>query len=409
MNLNPLRKVKINVARSTAEAKAPNNEPVSDPIKTVPVRQPEPAPVKAEKVKVKEKKKAIPLFLRLPAQEQILFAKRLSILLKAGVPILGALQMFKKQTKSSHTMYIMGELVANVENGTFLSVGMAQFKKIFGEFAVNIVRVGEVSGTLNENLNYLAEELKKKQELRRKVISALVYPIFIVFATVGVVILLTAYVFPKIMPIFQSFKFDLPWTTKTLIFVSNAFIHYGAYILLGLILLVVGFILLLRNYKFHFWIQRTILRLPLIGPLLQSYNIANFTRTLGLLLKSDVRIVEGLHIAANTSGNLPYKKEFEAMADNATKGEKISVYMEKNPKMFPPVLSQMISVGETAGGLSHSLMFLAEMYEEEMNNLTKNLSTSIEPILMIFMGLLVGFIAMSIITPIYGVTQNIHP
>ncbi len=368
-----------------------------------------PSPVTTTEKPVKEKKKAVPLFLRLPLQEQILFAKRLSVLLKAGVPILGALQMFKKQTTSSHSTYILGELVTNVENGTYLSAGLAKFKNIFGEFAVNIVRVGEISGTLNENLNYLAEELKKKQELKRKIISALVYPVFIVFATVGVVILLTAYVFPKIMPIFQSFKFKLPWTTRSLIFISNTFIHYGIYIFLALIILVVGYVLLLRNYKFHYFIQRTLLRFPLLGPLLQSYNIANFTRTLGLLLKSDVRIVEALNIVANTTTNLPYKKEYEAMAEFVVKGNRISTYMETNPKLFPPVLSQMTSVGEAAGGLSNSLMFLAEMYEEEMNNLTKNLSTSIEPILMIFMGLLVGFIALSIITPIYGVTQSIHP
>jgi type IV pilus assembly protein PilC len=368
---------------------------------------PQPGPVQPDAAPVQ--KAATKRFLGMPLQEQILFAKRLAILIKAGVPILSALHMLKKQAHSKNAIYIMERLHAQVENGAYLSSGMAQFKKIFGEFAINIVRVGEISGTLNENLNYLAEELKKKQELRRKIVSALVYPIFIVIATIGVIILLTAYVFPKIMPIFQSFKFQLPWTTKTLIFISNTFIHYGLYIFLGVLLLVGAAILALTKYKIRLWVHKNSLRVPLLGPMFRSYHIANFTRTLGLLLKSDVRIVEALKIVASTTGNLAYKEEFATMAENVTRGERLAGYMEKDTKMFPSMLSQMISVGEATGGLTSTLMFLAEMYEDDLNTATKNLSTSIEPVLMIFMGLLVGFIALSIITPIYGVTQNIHP
>lgn len=348
-------------------------------------------------------------FLRLTTQEKIIFAKRLSQLIKAGVPILAALSMLKKQSSSKNSALIVGHLHAQVENGAYLYSGMAGYRKIFGDFAVNIIRVGEVSGTLQENLNHLAEELKKQQELKRKVISALVYPVFIALATIGVVILLTAYVFPKIMPIFQSFKFQLPWTTRTLIFISNIFLHFGFYIFLSTVGLIIIAILLQKKYKVKLWVHKNMFRLPLLGPMLKSYNIANFTRTLSLLLKSDVRIVEAMEIIVSISRNFAYRQEYQIMVKKLTQGEKLSTYMETQKQLFPIIMTQMVSVGEATGGLSLSLKFLSEMYEDDLDNATRNLTTSIEPILMIFMGLLVGFIALSIITPIYGITQNFHP
>ena len=347
--------------------------------------------------------------LKFSAGEQILFAKRLAILLTAGVPLLPALQMLKKQANSKTSAYILGSLSDGVENGASLSAGMAKFKKIFGDFAVNIVRVGEVSGILSENLDYLAEELKKKQELKRRVISALVYPLFIIFATLGILILLVAYVFPKILPVFQSFKMQLPWSTRALIFISNIFLLHWLLILLFAAVLIGLSALLLKNLSFKLWLDGSVLRLPLLGKLFQSYQLANFSRTLGLLLKSDVRILEALKITAATAGNLAYRKEFFVMAENMAMGKKLSLHMEENEKIFPAMLAQMTAVGEMTGNLSGSLMYLAETYEDELNDLTKNLSTSIEPMLMIFMGLLVGFLAVSIITPIYGITQNLHP
>ncbi len=348
-------------------------------------------------------------FLRLSAQDQILFAKRLGLLIKAGVPIVEALRMIEKQAGSHSASHIFGAVASAVENGQFLATGMAKFGKLFGPFAINIVEIGEISGTLYENLNYLAEELKKKQELRRKIISSMVYPIFIVLATFGIAGLLTAYVFPKILPIFQGLNFQLPWTTRMLIFISNILINYWPFILLGIAALTVGWIFLMRSAKFHHWFDRQLLRIPLVGKITQSYNMANLSRTLGLLLKSDVRIVRAATITADTTNNLAYRRALQNLAESVSKGEKVSANLESYGKLFPSMMTQMITVGERTGNLSGTLVFLAEIYENEVDNLTKNLSTLLEPVLMVFMGLLVGFIAVSIITPIYGVTQNLHP
>ena len=348
------------------------------------------------------------LFLSMSAQEQITFAKRLAILIKAGIPIVDSLDMLKKQASSKNFAYILDCLQYEVEKGQPLSSGMEMFKNIFGDFAINIVKVGEVSGTLVQNLNYLADELKKKQELKRNIVSALIYPAFIVVMVIGITVLLTVYVFPKILPIFQSFGAQLPWTTRVLIAVSSTMQHSWIYVLIAAGLLFVIYSLLMRIPLVRRAVDRFTFSLPLLGRLFKTYHIANFTRTIGLLLKSDVGIVETLQIVSRSSGSAAYRNKFREISENVLRGEKISEAMGKDKLLFPPIVTQMTAVGEVTGNLSSSLLYLAEMHEEEMNGMTKNLSTSIEPLLMVFMGLLVGFIAISIITPIYGITQNLR-
>lgn len=348
-------------------------------------------------------------FFRMTIKDQVVFAKRLAVLIKAGIPILSSLRMLEEQAHSRNVAQIMRYLREQVEKGQPLSAAMGSYRNIFGGFAVSIIRIGEMSGTLTKNLAYLADELKKKQELRRNLISALVYPAFIVLATIGIVILLTAYVFPKVLPIYKSFNYQLPWSTRFLIAVTAFMQSYWVYVVIGLVFFAAALILILRMPAVNLWSDRMILRLPLFGSLFVSYYTTNFTRTLGLLLESGMSIVECLNIAADSSGNTAFKKKFRQIAADVTKGGKISAAMEEDKVLFPAMVYQMVAVGEMAGGLSSSFLYLADMYEEEMKSLTKDLTTSIEPVLMIFMGLLVGFIALSIITPIYGITQSLRP
>jgi type IV pilus assembly protein PilC len=347
--------------------------------------------------------------VRFSTQEQAHFAKRLGMILRSGMPIMQGLHMLGGQAKSSSAKYIYGHLISNVERGQQLSSGLEKFEKIFGEFCINIVRVGESSGTLHENLEYLAEELKKKEALRKKVIGALVYPAVIVFATVGISLVLTVYIFPKITPIFQSFKTQLPVSTRALIAISNFLMHDGMWLFLGVVAAAVGYIFLLRLRSVHYVIDRVLIHLPLFGKLSRNYNLANCARTLGLLLKSDMGIVHSLAIVSKSMRNLAYREALERVASEATRGQKISREMLENPTLFPPLFVQMIAVGEQTGNLAGSLMYLSEMYEEEISDLTKNLTTMLEPVLMIVMGVIVGFIAVSIITPIYGITSQLTP
>ena len=178
--------------------------------------------------------------------------------------------------------------------------------------------------------------------------------------------------------------------------------------LLGIIAVAVTWWLALKIGFVRIFVDRNFLRLPILGSMFKDYYIANFTRTLGLLLKSDLGIIEALQITGSTMGNKAYKKSFDKIGQGVVRGLGMSEDMKKDKLLFPAVVTQMAAIGEMTGHLSSSLLYLAEMHEEELTNKTKNLSTSIEPVLMIVMGVLVGFIAISIITPIYGITQNLH-
>ncbi len=357
----------------------------------------------------RKKKSGEPLFVNFPVSEQILFAKRLGMILRSGTPILQGLELLKKHTTSRSVSHVYETLSQHIANGQPLSSGLGKFPELFGEFAINIVGVGETTGTLPDNLHYLAEELKKKQTLKKKVMGALIYPMLIVVATSGIAMLLTVYIFPKITPIFKSFHTALPLSTQILIAVSGFLITDGLWLLFWIGIFVVVFLLLLRWKKFCYWYDRFLLTIPIVGTIIRYYNVVNITRTLGLLLSCDVRVVEAFEIVAKSTKNPVFRREMENAAKHALRGQKIAYQFQESTQIFPPMVPQMIAVGESTGNLSESLVFCAEMYEEEISDLTKNLTNMLEPVLMIVMGLIVGFVAISIITPIYGITQNLTP
>lgn len=347
-------------------------------------------------------------YFRFSLEEQISFAKRLSILLRAGIPTLQALIMLQAQTTKPASLAVVGDLVEGVRQGQFLHVRMEKFRKYFGDFAINIVRVGEVSGSLNDNLGYLVHELKKKRDLKRKLIGALIYPVIIMFATFGITILLVVYVFPKILPILQGFKGTLPFSTRVLIFISHLLATRGWLIFLGAVALVTTFTLMVRkSFGTRYWLHARLIQLPVLGSLFKSYYMSNLCRTFGILLKSEVPIVETTKIASLTATNLVYKNSLIRLAEQLTSGGTVSSFFTNEKNIYPAMVAQMTHVGETTGSLSDTLLYVADVYEQEVEDITKNLSTSIEPILMVFMGVLVGFIAMSIITPIYSLTQSL--
>lgn len=350
-----------------------------------------------------------PLWLRFSTQEQILFAKRLGMTLRSGMPIMEGLAILGSGTRSRSATYLFEALARDVERGQPLSSGLERFPGIFGTFCVNVVRVGEASGTLHENLEYLAEELKKKQALRRKVIGALIYPALIILATLGITILLTVYIFPKIMPIFKSVGSALPFSTRALISISSFLSMWGWWLLLALIAVAVACVFLIRYPRFHLVVDWILLRTPIVGQLSLYYNLANICRTLSLLLQSGAPIVSSTELVAAGTKNLAYQRALTTVAERLLVGQRVAAGLEANTRLFPPLMTQMVLAGESTGSLSSALAYLAQMYEEEVDELAKNLTNLLEPLLMILMGLVVGFIAIAIITPIYSVTQRLTP
>lgn len=347
------------------------------------------------------------LFLGVSLQEKIIFTRHLAIIIKSGMTLIDALSMLKKQTKSRSLSKILDQVIKDVTAGQFLSASLEKYKGIFGDLFVNFIRVGEASGVLAENLEYLSQELKKKREIRKKVVSALIYPIVILAATFGITGLLVFFIFPKIFPVFASLNVKLPATTKFLIAASTLITEKGGWVLLITLIAIAVFWLSLKVYKIRFYFHWLLLRLPLVGGMMASVNMTNFSRTIGLLLKSGVKIVEATNITADTLTNLVYRQELKAVAASIQKGEAISQHLLTKPRLFPAMAAGMIAIGENTGNLSETLVYLSEFYESELDELVKNLTDVLEPLLMVTMGIIVGFVAVAIITPIYGITQTL--
>jgi type II secretory pathway component PulF len=347
------------------------------------------------------------LVFRLSLKDKMLFARHMEMMTRSGMQVLNALEILKKQTTSKPFTDMIDQLIDDVRNGHYLSVGMERYRHVFGDFFINLIRVGESSGTLSENFAYLAAELGKKAELQKKIRGAMAYPIVILFATFGISGILSFLIFPKILPVLQSLNTTLPLSTRIFIAISEFMISYGGLMFLAMFIALIVFILLLRIRSIRKTWHALILKLPLVGRLSMDVNIVGISRTLNLLLHGGVKIVQALDITADTITNLVYQDEIRNIALAVQRGEPMSKSMIANEKLFPPTFSQMASVGENTGKLDETLVFMANFYESELDNSTKSMSNILEPAMLLIMGGIVMFVAISIITPIYSVTQTL--
>jgi type IV pilus assembly protein PilC len=348
------------------------------------------------------------IFFRLSVKDKMLFARHMDMMTRSGIQVLEALQILKRQTTNTAFIRVLDSLIADVKNGHFLAVGMERFRGIFGDFFINLVKVGETSGTLSENFKYLAEELGKKDELNGKIRGALAYPIILLFIALGMSAMMAFFIFPKIIPVFSSFGQDLPLVTRIFIAVSTFVTNYSVFIFGGIIAFVIAFWLILKISAVRYAWHRCILYIPVIGRMSTEINIVNFSRTVALLLRGGVKIVEALNIASGTLSNLVYQRQAKLIAESVQRGEPMSKYMIEHPEYFPSSFAQMSMVGENTGKLDETLVFLANFYEGELDGSTKAFANIIEPLMLLVMGGVVAFIALSIITPIYSITQSIQ-
>jgi len=346
----------------------------------------------------------------LSIKEQTFFAKRLSFLIQATIPMLDSLNMIREQTTSRRYARVLDSVIRDISQGQNLSTSLKKFPRTFGEFAINIISVGEATGILSGNLVYLADEMNKKHILRRKIIGAFIYPIVVTIATIVITVFLMVYLFPKILPLFASLDMELPLPTRMVMAASDFLIHYGVHAFIGIVAFTMLFRLCVRRsawmrYKVH----RTLLRLPIFGNVVRSYNLANISRTMGLLLKSGITLTESLQITARTVTNVAYRQELNGLHTTVSRGERISTHLKRNKKLFGDVLPQLVAVGERTGNLPDSLIYVSQLHEGEVDDFAKNVSSIIEPALMVMMGFVVALIAISIIQPIYGITQHLQP
>ncbi len=340
-------------------------------------------------------------------RDKILFAARLSLFLRSGIPILPALTFIREDARTRLASTVFSAVTLAVTRGESLSGALTQFPRAFRAFDISLVRIGETTGRLHESLLYIGQTLAQAQALRAKVVGALIYPALILFATLGIVVFLIAYAFPKILPLFRGFESTLPLSTRLLIATSGFVTTYGLFLVAGMIVLGMLWVYACRYPLVRLRRDHALLTLPVLGELLKAYELAALARVLSTLTKSGVGIVPALNLCTGMTRNSAYREALHRAEREVIAGKRLTDALSHTPALFPVLMTQVVGTGELTGSLSESLMMAAEMYESEVEERVRNITTLIEPVLMVGIGLVVGFIALSIITPIYRITQDL--
>jgi type IV pilus assembly protein PilC len=346
-------------------------------------------------------------FSRVPLKEKLMFVRHLGVMLKAGIPLSAALKTLSEQAENKSFAKVIGEISSAVERGVSLAESLKPHKKIFGELFINMVESGELSGKLEEVLDQLYIQMKKQHELTSKVKGAMTYPAVIIFAMAGIGTFMMVVVVPKITEMFKDFSAELPLPTRIIIGLSDFIAANGIFVGIGFMLLIIIFAKILRTEKGKYYWQALLLKLPVISPIIKKINLARFARTISSLLKTDIMIIKSFQITASILGNLHYRAALNEMAEKIKKGGQINEVIKNYPKLFSPVIVQMILVGEQTGQLDTVLEELADFYESEVSQTMDSLPSIIEPLLILILGIGVGAMAVAIIMPMYSLTEAI--
>ena len=361
-------------------------------------------PVSIKSIDQLKKKKdflAIQLFEKITSVDILFLVRNLSTTVKAGLSIVESFDILIKDTKNKLMKKILERVQSLIQNGQTLSSGFETYKNLFPPIFIGMVKAGEVSGQLDKTLKELSLYLSKEYTLRSKVKSAFIYPIILLVASTVVVTLMLIFVLPRLTQSFAASEVALPWITKFFLFISNALTWSFTFDFVVL-MAIVGFFIYFRKTKTGKKILFSIAsHTPVAGDLIKKIAIVRFSRTFGNLIGSGLSVVESLEISAMSVNNNAYTNAIKKTIEDIKNGISISTSFSKYPELFPSLLVSLISVGERTGSLEEILVTFSDFYEEEVDNNLKELTSFLEPVLLLVMGLMIGAIAVSIILPIY--------
>lgn len=344
---------------------------------------------------------------RVKLDELVMITRNLGSMLDAGLPLSRALSVVERQSKNPRLKGTMAELRQSISRGEPFYTGLKQFPNVFSPLYVAMVRAGEESGSLAPSLKSIGTQLERSANLRKKIKGAMIYPAIVISVMLIIGTLMMIYVIPTITATFLKLEIDLPITTRIIIWTSNFLQNHGLITLIGLIASVAAIISYSRTMPgkrtFHF----LLIHFPIIGNLAKETNAAYTSRTLSSLLSSGVDVVGAINITEDVLQNVYYKDVLKKAAEKVEKGDPLSGTFIEEEKLYPILVGEMISVGEETGQISGMLSQVADFYENEVEQKTKDLSTIIEPILMVTIGAAVGFFALAMIAPIYSITDSI--
>lgn len=330
------------------------------------------------------------------------------MMIKSGITLSEALDTIASQTKSSKFRKVLNSVSADVKNGKSFPKALKTHPKVFSQFYIVLTEVGEESGTLSESLDYLAQQMAKEYALKKKIQGAMLYPTIVLAAVILVGAGMSIFVLPQLTDLFESLNVELPITTRILLFFSNLMKNYGIFIIAGFFALLALFRVAIRLPLIKPKWDMASLSFPIFGPLLENEQLTFFCRNLGVMLKSGLTITKALEVQYEGSSNLVFKDYLFRLRKSIDKGQELQKELSSNNySRFSPIAVKMIGVGEKTGKLDEAFLYLGDFFEDEVDNTAKNLSVILEPIILIVIGLIVGFVALSIISPIYNLTGSI--
>jgi type IV pilus assembly protein PilC len=334
------------------------------------------------------------------------FSRQFATMIAAGLPLVQCLQTLGVQVERKRFQEIIGRVAGDVESGSTLSESMSRFPNVFNELYVNLVAVGETGGVLDSMLSRLSTYLEKAQALRHRVQMAVIYPVLVILVAVLVVTFLMIFVIPIFASFFAKSGVPLPLPTRIVIGVSNAVARYWWLMLLAIGGIWYGFVAWYRTDSGRVTVDSFVLKAPIFGPLMRKIAVARFTRTLSALLGGGVPIIDALRITARTAGNRVVENAVMAARERVTAGQTLGERL-KDSKVFPPMVVQMVVVGEQTGALDTMLGKVADYYEDEVDVAVAGLTSLLEPILIVFLGVVIGGIVIAIYLPIFQVVTLI--
>lgn len=343
---------------------------------------------------------------KIKLEEKVVFSRQFATMINAGVPIVQALSILGEQTPSKAMKSVISDLAKKVEGGSTLGTAMAEHPNVFSPVYINMVKAGETGGILDQVLERLATQQEKDAEIVSKVRGAMIYPSVITVVTLAAFFFLMTVIVPKMSVIFEQFGTQLPAYTRVMLAISKALTQYGLFIGIGMVAIVVALVRYHKTKAGKKVFDTIALKTPILGPIVRKVNIARFARTFGSLMSSGIAVLDALNTTSLALGNSIYRDELADIAQQVKNGKTISGPL-KASKNFPPIVSQMVLVGEETGQLDEILVKLAEFYEKEIDAVVSNLTSIIEPVLIIIIGGMVGAIVIGILGPLGSLTNSI--
>lgn len=339
------------------------------------------------------------------SSEVVGFTRQLSTMISAGLPLTDSLVILEKQTKSAPFARIISEVVADVEGGMALSTALSKHKVAFDTIYVKLIEAGETGGVLDKILAKLAETLEKDREFKAKTKGAFVYPIIVVAVMIVVVTIMMIFVIPKLTSLYVEIGAELPLPTRVLIFVSNTMRSFWWLMIMLLAGGIYGFKIFSKTETGAQYLSKLMLKLPIWGKIRKALILSQFTRTLGLLIGAGIPIITALKVVSELLASPAYKDGLDLAITRVERGSPLYQPLAANP-IFPPIIGQMLRVGEETGKMDEVLGRLSLYFESESENLIRNLTTALEPVILVILGLGVGILVLSVILPIYNLTSQ---